>query len=356
MSGVRRIDQMVAGFSEGDAISRVVLFLRDVFRAMNYSSDVYADPACVSPGFRENCLPLNAYAGGVEDICMHHYGISSPATALFKTVAARKVLVYHNITPAHFFEGFDDDVVGQLNAARESLVQEAQTADAVWAVSRFNADELEERGVENVRVFALPFTPGCLDEPLKPDFLHHFQRMPLKNILYVGRIAPNKRLENLIQAFGWYFRSINKYCRLLIIGSPRSCPRYYAMLKLLVGDLDLANVCFEGFAAEDYLVNYYHMADLFMTTSEHEGYCLPLIEAMYKNVPVLCRDAGGTPEALDGAGVLYEDLDAPQLAYLMHLVLSDKALRNEILQSQQQRMQTILNRDLKKELAELLNL
>jgi glycosyltransferase involved in cell wall biosynthesis len=177
---------------------------------------------------------------------------------------------------------------------------------------------------------------------------------PLKNILAVGRIAPNKRIEDLIQAFAWYHRAINPYSRLLIVGSPRSAPRYFTMLRMLVGDLDLPNVCFEGFASPAGLLAYYRVADLFVSASEHEGYCLPLVEAMDHGIPVIARVAGGTPEAMDGAGVLYEDLAPAELGALFDRVLTDAALRKEILTSQQRRVQRARDRDLEAEVKALL--
>ena len=177
---------------------------------------------------------------------------------------------------------------------------------------------------------------------------------PLKNILFVGRIAPNKRIEDLILAFAWFHLAINPFSRLIIVGSPRSAPRYLTMLRMLVGDMDLSNVCFENFASPSGLPAYYRVADLFVSTSEHEGYCLPLVEAMDHGVPVIARAAGGMPEAMDGAGVLYEDLTPAELGALFDRVLTDAALRKEILTSQQRRVQRARGRNLEAEVRALM--
>lgn len=348
----RRIDQVLAGFADGDAISHEARILRDTFRTLGYDSAIYADPAHVAPAVKSECEPIAALEDRKSDVLVHHYSIASPAVEAYLASPARKILIYHNITPAHYFAGVSDSVAAQLTSAREGMLHTARQSEAVWAASAFDAAELEEAGVRTVKVLALPFDPAALDAPAEPYILNRFTG-PLTNILFVGRIAPNKRVEDLILAFAWY-QTINPYSRLLIVGSQRSAPRYYMMLRMLANELNLTHVCFEGFAAAAGLAAYYEVADLYVSASEHEGYCLPLVEAMHKGVPVIARRAGGTPEALGGAGVLYEDLSPNELAELMHRVISDDALRAQIMASQARRMTEVRARDLKQEVAELM--
>lgn len=347
------IHQIMAGYADGDAISNEAVQLRRIFRQWGLGSEIFADPACVSPSLRQDCRSLADYTAAAGDICLHHYGIASPATEAFLQSPARKIMVYHNITPAEYFIGFDDAVADRLRTARSVLREVARRSDAVWTDSRFNAFELTAGGIEAVQVLPLPFSREGLDSPSDQQIIDACSG-PEKNILFVGRIAPNKRIEDTIQAFAWYHRSINPQSRLLIVGSPRSAPRYFTMLRMLVGDLDMPNVCFAGFASPAGLSSYYRVADLYVSTSEHEGYCLPLVEAMAHGVPVIARAAGGTPEAMDGAGVLYEDLAPAELGALFDRVLTDGALRTEVLASQQQRMQRATDRDLDAELKTLL--
>ncbi len=342
----------MAGYADGDAISDLARQLRDLFRAWGHESHIYADPATTSPAMRADSRPLADYTGRADDIVIHHYGIMSPAVDRFLQAPARRIMVYHNITPADWFAGFDDAVAARLTEARERLRHLVTAVDALWTVSQFNARELRAVGAKEVAVLPLPYR-AMPPEPPEPEQLA-LAATPLTNILTVGRIAPNKRLEDLIAAFAWYHRVLNPHSRLIVVGSPLSCPRYYAMLRLLVGDLDLANVCFEGFASAAGLQAYYRLADLYVSTSAHEGYCLPLVEAMDYGVPVLAHATGGTPEAMDGAGVLYEGLDAPRLAALFHRLLSDQPLRREILASQEQRISRAHNRDLASEVRTLL--
>lgn len=355
MSGKPRIDQVLAGFADGDATSQMAVTLRDVFRKWGHASDLFVEPELASPTVLGQYKPLADYRGGSGDVLLHHYGIRSAASEAFEAAreGVRKVLVYHNITPAEYFRGFDDAVVEDLRLARSELLRVGSESDAVWAVSEFNAAELRAAGVQNVSVFPLLFYKQALDLAPDPEVLKRFT-VPLTTVLAVGRLAPNKRLEDLIRAFAWYHESINRYSRLVIVGSFHSAPRHYTMLRMLAGDLDIANICFEGFASPAGLAAYYQVADLFVSTSEHEGYCLPLLEAMYRGVPVVARNAGGTPEALGGAGVLYERLSHRELAELMNLVLSDGTLKDDVLRAQQKRIQDVLGRDVEAELKGLL--
>lgn len=350
---MRGVHQILSGFADGDAISHCARVIRDQLRAMGLCSDLYADPRHVSPGLLQECRPLSEYAGDPSEAVLHHYSITSPAFDAYVNSPALKIMLYHNITPSEYFTAFDERVARQLREARWLLPDAVRRSDACWAVSRFNAAELVSAGAERVSVFPLVFDPKPLDGPADHLVTDKFAAR-LTNILFVGRIAPNKRIETLIEAFAWYNKTINPFSRLILVGSERSCPRYYAMLRMLAGDFDLPNVCFEGFASPGGLPTYYRIADVFVTTSEHEGYCLPLLEAMHRGVPVIAHAVGGMPEALDGAGVEYHDLSTGELACLIDRVVSDSGLRSEVLASQRARMERLARRDIAGELKTLL--
>jgi len=354
MTGRHRVDQIVAGLADGDAISNEVIELKKVLRRLGAESEIYAVPNRVTPRIASECKPLSDCRTATSDVAVHHYAIASEATEVFLSCPGRKVLLYHNITPAEYFAGFDDGVAHALQEARQNLKRVALQSDAVWAVSEFNASELKASGINDVKVFPLMFTPTRLDMPPDPAVLRKFAE-PMKNILFVGRIAPNKCVEELITAFACYHKTMNPFSRLIIVGSERSAPRYFAMLRMLAGEYNLPNICFEYFASPSGLVTYYELADVFVSTSRHEGYCLPLVEAMYKHVPVIARSAGGTPEAMGGGGVMFDDLQPTELAELIHRVLSDPQLQDEILTSQEERMQSIRVRNVDAELKALLS-
>ncbi|HMP89830.1 MAG TPA: glycosyltransferase [Kiritimatiellia bacterium] len=346
-----RIDQLLAGFADGDAISHEALQIRNVLRQQGHASDIYADRKHTSPSMIEECLDAKTLKPG--DVLIHHYSIGSPVLDQFAGAESKKVLIYHNITPAHYFRPYETRITRQLELARGILPGIAAGVDSVWADSEYNAAELRQMKVENVKVFPLLFDAASGSEPDDPVALSRLAG-PLKTILSVGRIIPNKRLDVLLKAFFYYVKVINPYARLVIIGSPRSCPRYFDLLQMMTMDLDIPNVCFEGFAAPGSIATYYRHADLFVSASDHEGYCLPLVEAMHFNVPVLAHRIGGMPEAMDGAGVLYENADPAQIALLMDMILKRDDIRQNILSSQAERIQRIRERKVDEELKILL--
>lgn len=349
----RRIDQVLAGFAEGDAISNEAMILQDIFRGWGLESDIFADLKHVSSKVRDRARPLGECAGTADDILIHHYSIASPAVDAFLASGACKVAIYHNITPAHFYQGYDDGVAAQLHDAREGMRALLSKVDAVWADSEFNASEAREMGAVDAKVLPLLFSPSQFDVAPDPAIPAKFAA-PMTNILYVGRLAPNKYIEGLIEAFAWYHRTLNRQSRLIIVGSERSAWRYFVMLQMRAAELDLQTVYFERYATAAGLSAYYDIADLFVTTSQHEGYCLPLVEAMHRGVPVIARREGGMPEALGGGGIMFEDAGPQELAALMHRVLTDDALRNEVLASQQRRMEAVRTRRPEEELQALL--
>lgn len=347
------IHQLVAGFAMGDAISHEAIALREICREAGFASEIYAPADRIAADAAGTCRTLSNYQPQAGDTVIFHYSITSPATAAFRSSPGRKIVIYHNITPPEFFAPFDPNVANQLTAARQELKDILALASDVWADSSFNADELKGLGFHNAKVFPLLFSPAGLDVPPDPAILAKFA-VPMKNILFVGRIAPNKCIEDLITAFAWFHKNIEPQSRLLIVGSDRSAPTYYAMLKMYAAELGLDTVFFERFASPAGLSAYYQVADIFATTSRHEGYCLPLVEAMYKGVPVISRQTGGTPEAMGEAGILFEDLRAEELAELFGLVCYDASFRQTVISSQQKRMETLLNRPMKEEFLALL--
>jgi len=349
-----RVDQLLAGFADGDAISSEAVLMREVFRAQGFDSDIYVDPARIGRGVVASCRSIGEYDGGPADTVIYHYAIASAATDAFLGAKAAKIVRYHNITPASFFDGYADQIAAQLRAGRDDLRRVCESAGLILADSAFNASELGALGLRNVRVVPLLFSPDRSGVAPDPRVLAKLGG-PLRNILFVGRMAPNKCVEELIRAFAWYNRTIDPYSRLVLVGSERSCPAYFSMLRFQAYVFELPNVCFEGFASAAGLAACYANADVFVCASEHEGYGLPLLEAMHHEIPVVAKDRGAVAETLGGAGVLYDGLTPRELAELLHIVLTDASCRAEILRSQARRMAEVRARDFGAELGEMMN-
>jgi glycosyltransferase involved in cell wall biosynthesis len=354
MTAPSRIDQCMAGFAVGDATSNAALLIQAALRSMGYDSDIFAPAAQIMPAARDLCRPLEDHPGRPQDIVIHHFGIWSEAADYFMHVPGKRILYYHNITPGPYFRGYDDALAKQLDDSRQRLGQLIDSAVACWAVSAFNAKELADRGADSVQVLPLPYAPDQ-EQPSMDKERFHRLAAPLTNLLTVGRVAPNKQIERIIKAFAAYQRTHNPFSRLFIVGSLDSVPRYSTYLRCLTHELGVRNVCFEGFVWPDALATYYRLAHAFVSTSDHEGYCLPLLEAMAHDVPVFARHTGGTPEALGGAGVELSNLDPAAIALTWHAVLASDKHKWGIIHAQRQRIQHVKQRTLTTELNKLID-
>jgi hypothetical protein len=165
------------------------------------------------------------------------------------------------------------------------------------------------------------------------------------NIIFVGRVIPNKKFEDVIRAFHAYRTRHNPRSRLLLAGSYSGFERYLAMLHSLIARLGTPDVHFLGHVSNEELSALYDVADLFLCASEHEGFCVPIIEAFYKRIPVLAYAATAVPATMDGGGVLYDTKDALDIARLMEAVLDDGRLEDAILESQDSALDRLRARD-----------
>lgn len=352
MSKPLRIDQLVGGYAAGDAISQEARLMRDMLRAGGYKSDIYASEPHIAPESQGDALPYARFDPSVPNAVIFHFSTATGATPLFAAVTGKRIVRYHNITPASFFAGFDDAVAAQLRLARSELESVVKQAHYCWSDSAYNATDIELAGARQSVVLPLFFSEdefACGEDPaIKAAFDD-----ALCNWLFVGRIAPNKCIEELILGFAWYHRCINPASRLLIAGSESSCPRYYAMLRLLAARLGLMNVCFTGFVSAAGRHTLYRCADVFVSASRHEGFCLPLVEAMACGVPVIARDVGGMPEALGDGGVRFDGLTARELALLVSRVTAqDGQWRERVLSAQASRMRGLRQRHSQSEFLE----
>ena len=163
--------------------------------------------------------------------------------------------------------------------------------------------------------------------------------------MFVGRVIPNKKFEDVIRAFHAYRTRHNPRSRLLLVGSYGGFERYLAMLHALVARLGTPDVHFLGHVSNEELTALYDVADLFLCASEHEGFCVPIIEAFHKRVPVLAYAATAVPATMDGGGVLYDTKDPFEVARLMDAVLDDAGSRTRCSQSQDAALERLRRTD-----------
>jgi len=338
-----QIHQVLVSASPGDAITNDAFELRDLLRRAG-PSDVYAHH--VHPGIAEEVIKLEHYGQHStgrprDDVLLYHASIGDPEVFGFVYERPeRLVLVYHNISPAEAFASYEPGFAGLLDAGRRDLALLRDRVSLALADSEFNAQELRQLGYRNVRVSPLIIDPASLhaiDRDEGTSFhLEHMVEGPV--LLFVGQILPHKRPELLVQAFHVLTTYLVPEAHLIMVGSPR-LPRFRDALQDQISELNLSRAWITGAVPPETLRSFYERADLFVTASDHEGFCVPLIEAMTFSLPIVARATSAVPETLAGAGLLVaEDDSAVVLAEAMSSVLTDEDLRTELVQRGQRRL------------------
>ena len=279
------INQWVPAAHRGDAIGDSARRVRDMLRAAGHQSDIFA--LTIDDDLRDESGRSRSRRRARAHITIFHFALPSPMTEAFASLHGRRVLQYHNITPASFFAPYD---AAAVQAGR------ARTAGAPVA-GRPRRSGARRLRVQPSGARALGFTPtGVMPIAVNTERITNAPRRPalekilgdgLINILFVGRIVPNKRIEDHIRLAEIYKRYIDSYYRFIFVGRYDGLPRYHAMVRALIVQYQMLpeRFVFTGGVPDDDLAAYYRWADAYVSLSEHEGFCVPLVEAW----PPTCR-------------------------------------------------------------------
>jgi L-malate glycosyltransferase len=327
-----RIDQVLVSASYGDAITLEALKVRELLRQAG-PSEIYA--RYIDPLLADDVHPLDRYERrrlrSPTDLVVLHASIGDDDVFTFLNDRRERIaLVYHNISPWNCFVHYDSELAYRLRSGREQLTRLRDRVVLAVAVSAFNASELESLGFPRV-----PVSPLILDldglasgEP-DPTTERDLATIDGPLALFVGQLLPHKRPDLLVAAHHVLSTYLQPEAHLALVGAFR-LPGYVAAVRAFVHDLNLSTVHMTGRVSRDQLVAYYRRADLFVTASEHEGFCVPLLEAMAFDVPVIAAASGAIPETLDGAGVLVPAGDVMLLAEAAYAVLDDRRLHERL--------------------------
>ncbi len=329
---VRCAHQVLGALHSGDAVGREALAVRAHLRAAGYESDIFA-------GFVDPCLgtearPLREHSreDGKGAAWIYHFSPGSPAGQVAIHARGALAVVYHNVTPARFFVGWSDESARLAAQADGELRQLAGRARIGLAKSAFSRRDLEAAGFAETAV--MPFVHEPSPPPARSPVFERLCADGRRHVLAVGRLAPNKRLEGVVRAFALLQRGSVPRSRLLVVGDD-GLRAYAEALRDLARSLRVRDVVFCGRVDEDELQSAYALADVLVSLSEHEGYGVPLVEAMLAGVPVVAYDAGAVAETLAGAGVLLRDKTPDVVAAVVARVLEDETLRAAVLAKQE---------------------
>ena len=339
-----RVHQVLASLGYGDAIGNQVLGLQNVFRAAGFDSAIYAETA--DARLEHQVLSYRDLPDDVSpsDVVVHHFSLGSRASRTAYAVPSRMLLVYHNITPPQYFLGEHPWLVRQCYHGRRELLAYRSRVDLAAGVSEFNRAELDAAGFSPTAI--LPVVPGFSHLACVPDsrMLDAYDGDAI-NVLFVGRLIPSKRPDNLIRYFGAFQRAVGVPARLLIAGSYEQFAGYRDELFAFAAALGATDVHLLGQVTNEELTALYDVADVFLCASEHEGFCVPLIEAFYKRVPVVAFAAAAVPATLDGGGVLFDTRDPDEVAALLAAVVTQPAFEDAVLTRQDAALRRLLAKD-----------
>jgi glycosyltransferase involved in cell wall biosynthesis len=341
---VGAVHQVLATLGYGDAIGHEVLGIRRALRAAGYASSIIVETA--DPRLEDETIDYRDMVDRVtaDDLVIHHFSIGSRASRTMFALPCRMMLVYHNITPPEYFLGVHDYLVRQCFHGRRELTAYRARVDLALGDSEFNRQELAAIGFDPTAV--LPVIPDFDHLDVEPDSrIAEEYGDDWTNILFVGRLVPNKRPDNLIRFFHAYKTLYNPRARLIIAGAYGGFESYLVQLHDLVARLGVRDVVLTGQVTDAELAALYDVADLFLCASEHEGFCVPIIEAFYMGVPVLAYAATAVPVTMDGGGLLYDSRDPRVVARFMDAILSNRSTRDRLLIAQDGALDRLLAKD-----------
>lgn len=334
------VHQFTAVLSGRDAVGFHTMALDELLRELGADTAIYA--AHVNPEFKDQARHFDRHAQDeAPDLIIYQASTGSPVVDYLMTRPEPIVINYHNMTPAEYYYPWRPHMGAELEHGRKQLGQLCPKASAGIADSKFNATELWAFGLSRVEI-----APVLMDDAVLPasgvrrlsDVLERGRgrsgdpgHESKATALFVGRLAPNKCQHDLLSALAVLRRSLPNV-ELALVGVS-SADSYEAALMDYAKALKVDDaVQFVGSVPLSELVGWYQSADVFVCLSEHEGFCVPLVEAMAWGVPVVAADAAAVPGTLNGAGVLLPDKSPVSVAVAIQRVLSDQALRHDLIE------------------------
>lgn len=349
-----RILQVVTSLAFGDAVGNDALAIDRILRENGYETGIFCHSydKRIKSGTVHSIKQLPKLSK--EDVILfHYYGYSEIADDVIR-LKSRIIFIYHNITPPEYFLHYDLPTYRLCRDGRKQLVKIVSSYDgnfqpyAIIAASDYNKEDLKTSGYTcpiEVCPILIPFE----DYEKKPNegIVKKYSRSVEEiesgagtvNIVFVGRFAPNKHQEDIIKAFAWYKENLTLNSRLFLVGGS-TAESYTDLLKNYCMKLQVKDsVYFTEKVPFIDILAYYTVADVFLCMSTHEGFCVPLVEAMYFHTPIIARNVAAIPDTLGGSGLLIDDNNPVRAGLLIDKIIKDKNLRERVIERQDRRLQ-----------------
>jgi glycosyltransferase involved in cell wall biosynthesis len=328
----KAIHQFHSGAASGDAVTNAMFFTQGLLQGLGFQSRIYAEH--IPQELSGKIDPFQKYRPRPDQALMVHHSMGHDRTDWILANPEPKLLVYHNITPAKYFS--EESCFRRYSEiGRKQLELFRPVMKTAICDSEFNAQELRHLGYEQPLVIPLLLDVEEIGTAPWTTSIPQTQGN-LFTMLFVGRIAPNKCQHHVIEVFRHVQGMLDRPAQLIFIGDFQAAGDYYPSLEQ---EADLSrSIHFLGKVSPEDLYGWYRAADVFVCMSEHEGFGVPLIEAMAFNVPVIAYKSSGVAQTLDGAGLLVGEKRFPEIAALIKLLAEDRALRRAVIRRQRERV------------------
>ncbi len=349
----RRIFQVMEALDVGDAVSTIALKNAKLLSDMNMGGAIISRQ--VHPQLpKENVYPVDQFNLDANAALIYHYWNYSNLENFIQNFSGPKAMHFHNITPPEFFS---QESPGYETTSRgyEQLPKIINLFDLLIGDSAYNLEVCRpylNSSKPSIVVPPVIETEEVWAKPYNADLLDELRGQKGVKFLFVGRIARNKRQDQLMKMFDGYYQSADKHACLYLVGSAQGDPQYWEELLALRMKLPSRDrIILTGKVNEECLYSYYRAADIFISASEHEGFCVPIVEAMALDIPVLAKAAAAVPETMGGAGVLVNEWENSQILMQVHQLMENFEYREKILAGQRENLKRYLPSFVKDKLA-----
>lgn len=348
-----KIIQVLPTISYGDAVSNDAINIDKILKKNGYETELYAEN--IDKKLKDKVFKISKLKKvNKNDILIYHKSTGTDLSFLLEKYKCKKIMRYHNITPGKYLEKYNKYLYNLVEYGRKGLEYASKYFNYSLAVSDYNKNELDELKYKST--MTLPILIPFEDYKKEPDkkVIKKYSDGK-KNILFVGRVVPNKAQEDIIKSFYYYKKYANGDSRLILVGNDNGFKNYSDLLKRLVTELGLENdVIFSGHIKFEEILAFYKVADLFLCMSEHEGFCVPLVESMLFKVPILAYNSSAIKDTLGNSGVLVNKKNYFLISELMNFILLDENIKKEIIKKQNKRLEDFQLEKVEKQLLEFI--
>ncbi len=336
---MRAIHQFLPTLDPGDAVGNHTLEAQRLLRGLGLVSEIYTQTVHHSMVGRAHSF--QKFTGGAGVAVVYHLAVGSVLADLLLSRTEPLVVDYHNITPAKFFDEWDPPILHAVEWGRNQMAALAPRCRLGLADSEFNRAEIAANGYRPTAVAPILLDLQGFDREVDERVLEELEHGKQKggaDWLFVGRVTPNKCQHDVVKAFAAYRMLHDANARLHIVGGVASEP-YAAALRAFVRKLGLSDcVSLTGPVSPGGLAAYYRAADVYVCLSEHEGFCVPLLESMHFGVPIVAFGVTAVPETLADAGICLPDKSPALVAEAVDRALSDEGLRAQLVAAGERRL------------------